>query len=116
VGGEANNAVGVATAELFDSASNTWSPAGSLSTPRRDHTATLLPSGAVLVAGGYNPKNSGILTTAELFDPSRRTWCPAGSMSTDRYYHTATLLQDGRVLVVAGNSNTNQGAVELFQQ
>jgi glycine/serine hydroxymethyltransferase len=41
-----------ASAEMYDSASDTWTPTGSLNTERAEHTATLLPNGMVLVAGG----------------------------------------------------------------
>jgi hypothetical protein len=37
---------------MYDSASDTWTPTGSLNTERAEHTATLLPNGMVLVAGG----------------------------------------------------------------
>src|ERR1035437_8921900 len=52
---------------------NTWSGAGSLTTARQQHTATLLPSGKVLVAGGYNG-SSGVLASAELYDPTTNAW------------------------------------------
>src|SRR5665811_2209240 len=67
---------------------NTWSAAGSLATARIYHTATLLPSGQVLVAGGFD--GSGIpLASAELYDPATNTWSYAGSLTTARAWHTA---------------------------
>ena len=63
------------------------------------HTATLLPNGKVLVAGG---NNSGILTSAELYDPASGSWSATGSLNTARYQHTATLLPNGKVLVAGG--------------
>src|SRR5674476_535761 len=47
---------------------NTWSAAGSLTTARNAHTATLLLSGKVLVAGGYNPGSGCYFASAELYD------------------------------------------------
>src|ERR1035437_1411871 len=79
---------------------NTWSAAGSLTTARQNHTATLLPSGQVLVAGGYG--NSGFLASAERYDPATNSWNAAASLTTSRYYHIATLLPSGQVLVAGG--------------
>jgi hypothetical protein len=93
-----NNGSPVATAELYDSATNAWSSAGTLGIARYQHSATLLPSGKVLVAGGYSPPQS----TAELYDPVANSWSPTGSLSLPRYMHTATLLASGQVLVVDG--------------
>src|SRR3977135_4254769 len=50
---------------------------GSLATARFAHTATLLPNGKVLVAGGYN---GGVFASAELFDPDSGTWSATGSL------------------------------------
>ncbi len=66
------------------------------------HTATLLPNGKVLVAGGFNGGFT-ILTSAELYDPASGSWTATGSLNTARAYHTATLLPNGKVLVAGGN-------------
>src|SRR3989442_5977096 len=51
--------------------SGDWIPSGSLNTPRNNHTATLLPSGKVLVVAGYNGTD---LLSVELYDPATETW------------------------------------------
>ncbi len=56
----------MSSAELYDPATGTWSSTGSLGTGRYFHTATLLDSGKVLAAGGWN---AGYLSSAELYDP-----------------------------------------------
>src|SRR4029077_3614336 len=73
---------------------------GSLNIARYAHTATLLPNGKVLVAGGYG--NTGYLSSTELYDPARGTWTATGSLNNARSYHTATLLPNGKVLVAGG--------------
>jgi len=82
-------------------------PAGTLITPRWDHTATLLLDGRVLVAGGYvqvseccfNPTD-----TCEIYDPATNSWSATGNLNTARVGHFAVLLADGRVLVTSGNT------------
>jgi large repetitive protein len=79
-----------------------WSAVGMMSTPRDRHTATLLPSGKVLVAGSGT--QYGMENSAELYDPALGTWTPTGSLLTGRYYHTATLLSSGQVLAAGGET------------
>jgi hypothetical protein len=78
----------------------TLTATGSMTTPRGEHTATLLQDGRVLLAGGNNHGN--FTNTAELYDPSTGTFTATGSMATTREYSTATLLPDGSVLIAGG--------------
>ena len=85
-----------------------WVATGSMGTAREFHTATLLPTGKVLVAGGRNAQSPWIaLGGAELYDPATGSWSATGPMTMPRVMHTATLLADGRVLVAGGLSNGN---------
>src|SRR5262249_54748828 len=79
-----------------------WVTTGSMAAPRFDHTATLLGSGKVLVAGGDG--NGGYLASAELYDASGGgTFAATGSMNSKRAFYTATLLSSGKVLVTGGS-------------
>ena len=80
---------------------------------RRDHTATLLSDGKVLVSGG---QNSAALASAEVYTPSSGTWRAAGTLAAPRYSHAAARLPNGSVLVSGGYNSTNGylAAAELY--
>jgi len=84
-----------------------------LRTARAAHTATMLPSGQVLVAGGMADGGSS-LASAELYDPLRNTVRPLPDMAERRIDHTATLLRDGRVLVAGGYNGEYLASLEIF--
>jgi hypothetical protein len=91
------------TLPVFAGTSGTWANTGSLNTARTDHTATLLPNGQVLVAGGIDASATPI-ASAELYNPATGIWTRTGSMAEAREGHTATLLPNGEVLVVGGST------------
>jgi hypothetical protein len=113
------NAYGLSASKPFSlsglpaCAVNAWAAAGPLSTGRHLHTATLLPSGMVLVTGGSG--TSGDLASAEVYNPATHAWSSAGTMASARELHTETLLPSGKVLVVGGvNGSTWLSSAEVY--
>ena len=94
---------GTTNAELYNPATRTFAPAAKMPLAVRDATATLLPDGKVLVAGGVHGFKQ--VTNAELYDPATGTWAATGAMNVARSGQTATLLSDGQVLVAGGGCN-----------
>lgn len=105
----ASNPAGAAQAQLRISVTSrgSWSPVPPLLVPVHYSTATRLPDGRVLVAGGLSGGSS--ITAASIYDPAPNTWTATGAMATARSEGTATLLQDGRVLFVGGSLGGTSG-------
>jgi hypothetical protein len=91
----------VANAQL----AGTFTSVGDMTTARLFHTATLLPDGTVLIAGG-----AGV--SAELYDPLIGRFTTTGNMHAPRSQHTATLLPNGTVLIAGGDGTP--ASAELY--
>ena len=77
-----------------------WTSTGSMRSARAGHTAVLLASGYVLVAGGTN--NNSPLASSELYNYGSGTWSSTGSMNVARVSARAVLLANGNVLTMGG--------------
>ena len=113
VGGIERNGVMQPSAELFDPATGQFTATGE---PQAHHgwgvTATLLPDGKVLVAGGSSGCDSPCYTaSAELYDPSTGRFASTGKMTAPRAEARAVLLKTGEVLLVGGTAITESNPV-----
>lgn len=95
-------------------ATGTLRPVGPMIVARHLHTATALPDGKVLIAGGGDSENS--LNTAELFDPATGRFQAIQPMTSPRAGHEAVLLKNGQVLITGGiDGSSRPGATaELY--
>ncbi|WP_437278577.1 kelch repeat-containing protein [Sorangium sp. So ce375] len=107
--------VSTATVEVYDPATDTWTEFPKMSNKRAQHTATLLASGKVVIAGGRSYSSSTIvnLQSAEIFDPTSTLWVMAPSMAHAHIGTFATRLYDGRVLA-AGTDDWLNRAGDLY--
>jgi hypothetical protein len=111
-----------ASAELFDPKRGVWTVTAPMSVARARQSATLLPDGDVLIAGGattFHGDTGSVTATAELYNPKAGKWAAAAPMSRPRYVHGAALLHDGRVLVAGGwyatsNTDPSHDTAEIY--
>ncbi|MCP3059556.1 kelch-like protein [Myxococcus sp. K38C18041901] len=89
--------------DLYDPQTNTWTAAAPMTFDRESHTATLLPSGKVLVIGGTHPSSGGV-RIPEIYDPETNSWTPVATVNatTNRSGHFALMLPSGKILVAGG--------------
>lgn len=107
-----------ANCDVYIPEENRWVAVAPLAERRFGHTATLLPDGRLLVAGGgqYTSAGSGP-TVVEIFRATGGAgWSRGGDLSGNRNSHAAVLLRDGRVLLVGGSEglNTYLRGTELY--
>lgn len=100
-GGQTTGGTIVATAEIYDPATNSWTQqVPPMNVGRYYHTATLLGDGRVFISGGS--RIGGKTMSAEIYDPKMNIWTPVANMSVVRSEHTAVRLSGDRILVAGG--------------
>jgi N-acetylneuraminic acid mutarotase len=98
----------VRSAEVYDPSSDSWTSVGSMSIFRGQATSVALPSGKILVVGGYNAVEENgnpaapPLASAEIYNPGTRSWSLTLDMSTGRALADAVRMENGKILVIGG--------------
>jgi len=115
-GGQGLSGDYLATAEIYDPATGTFSATGNMHTARAFLSATLLGNGEVLIAGGQGPApNFQILGSAELYNPATGKFTLTGSLNTPRCFQTSLLLPSGKALVAGGvTARVTTASAELY--
>ena len=100
--GGSNSYSVLAGLESFSLVSQGFTPVGSLTTARKNHAATALLDGRVLILGGTDGSGNTLASTA-IYDPAAGTVTAGPSLNTPRAFATATTLLDGTVLIAGGS-------------
>ena len=101
----ATNAAAIANADLYNPATNTWTP-GAMSQARTTHSATRLADGRVVVCGGAQGLLSAptVIDAVAIFDPATNAWTDLAPLTAPRAGHNAALLPDGLLVLVGGGT------------
>ena len=105
------------TAEIYNPNNplpTAWTSISPMANTRHNHTATVLLSGKVLVAGGAQRSPVVVRNECELFTEGPSPWSAAARMIQPRIAHTATLLPNGQVLVVGGSTGASATDASAF--
>jgi len=98
----------VETVEIYDPLSDVWLAAAPMTYQRAGHSATLLPTGKIVVVGGmkntWGPDECH--NTVEIYDIATNTWSAGGSLAYCRYDQAAHLLSNGKIMIVGGMGPT----------
>lgn len=84
-----------------------------MATARAAHTATLLPNGTVLIAGGFADGEQA-LSSMEIYRPETDSFELTTPLAEARQSHTATLLPRGKVLLAGGFNGNYLNSAELY--
>jgi hypothetical protein len=99
-----SNPIGLANAEIFDPAADTWTPVPNMQYRRWYPTATTLSDGRILVTAGWQTTahtNAGI---SEIYDPSTNGWTSLTNANNPfETYPFLYLLPDGRIIHIGGS-------------
>lgn len=104
--------------EIYDPGTSQFTPGPDMTVPRRQHVATNLRDGRILLTGGIQLRGSGFGASpaTEIYDPTTGVFTATDRMARGRWLHTATLLDDGRVLIVGGQPTNCTGTGGCFPE
>ena len=94
--------VPVATVEIYDPVTDTWTTGCDMPAPREYLSVALLPDGKIIAMGGGNldyPTNA-----VEIYDPLTHSWTAAEPMPTARYAFGAATATNGKVYAIGGTN------------